>query len=209
LKNENLGPGEPATVDEVRQAIDNLTPPDTARLIKAATIALWGSEYTNPQELINEAVARALSGASGGPGRIWPNNVPFMAFLIKTVQGIANDSFESHGQSRTERYSAMVLDGTEENLLGAFGHFHPSAEHEVTENQEMTLRQAQAKNDCDVIEKQFANDQVVSAVIMCIKDGMSARDTLDFAEINKTQYDTARTKMRRAMEKLFPGRRKK
>lgn len=209
LNNQTQAPGERATVEEVRQAIENLTPADTVRLIKAATIALWGSEYTSPQELMNEAVARALSGASGGPGRGWPRNVAFMAFMIKTMQGIANDSLESHAQSRTERYSAMAAEGAEENFLGSLGHFHPSAEQDATERQEKALRQARAKEDCVVIENHFAGDQVVSAVIMCIKDDMGVSDILAFAEINKTQYETARTKIRRAVEKLFPGRRQK
>lgn len=209
LDNQTQAPGGRATADEVRQVVENLTPIETARLIKAATIAIWGSEYTSPQELMNEAVARALSGASGDPGRGWPRGVPFMAFMINTMRGIANDSLESHAQSRTERYSAMAVEGSEENLLGSLGHFHPSAEQDVTERQEKTLREARAKEDCVVIENHFADDQVVSAVIMCIKDDMRVSDILAFAEINKTQYDTARTKIRRAVEKLFPGRRQK
>jgi hypothetical protein len=209
LDNQTQAPGARATADEVRQAIENLTPAQTARLIKVATIAIWGSEYTSPQELMNEAVARALSGALGAPGRGWPRSVPFMAFMINTMRGIANDSSESHAQSRTERYSAMAAEGSEEDLLGSLGHFHPSAEQDATERQEKTLREARAKEDCVVIETHFADDQVVSAVIMCIKDDMRVSDILAFAEINKTQYDTARTKIRRAVEKLFPGRRQK
>lgn len=207
---ENPTPGVPATPDEVRAAIDGLGPADFARLKKAAALAMYGSEFTNPQELINEAVARAFSAASGQQGRVWTHPVKFMAFMIMTIRGIANDSAESASQTRTVRYQAMAVDGGDpDEVLGNLGNAHASVEEDLIESQEMLLRQARAKQDCDAIEGYFKGDEIVGCVILGMKDGMTPKEICDFAEINKTQHDTARTRIRRGMEKLYPGRREK
>jgi len=210
LEIHNPTSGAPATPDEVRAAIDALSPADAWRLTSAATLAMYGSEYTNPQELINEAVTRTLLAASGQPGRVWNPTVNFMAFMTMTIRGIANDSSESPAQKKTTRYQAMALDGGDEDeFLGTMGHAHPSVEEDLIESQEMLLRQTKAKEDCDAIEAYFKEDEIVSMTLLGLKDGMSPNEIRELASIDKTQYDSARTKIRRGMEKLYPGRREK
>jgi hypothetical protein len=53
---------DPATDDEIRDAIKALTDDDALRLRKAAQGFLLGTEYQDPGELINEAVVRAMDG---------------------------------------------------------------------------------------------------------------------------------------------------
>ena len=84
-----------ASSDDIRQAIESLSPEDLARIRKAAKYSLFGTEYQDPQELVNEAVARSMEGANGSKGRHWPKSVPFVAFMFKTIQSIANGSRES------------------------------------------------------------------------------------------------------------------
>jgi hypothetical protein len=40
-----------------------LTKPERLRLFARARLLVWGTEYTDPQELFNEAVKRALIAA--------------------------------------------------------------------------------------------------------------------------------------------------
>jgi hypothetical protein len=210
LENENAAPDEPATADEIRAAIDALRPGDFTRLHKAATLAMYGSEYAHPFELVNEAIARSLAAASGGKGRKWTRPIEFMAFMIMTIRGIANDSLESPAQKKTVRYQEMAVESAgAEDALAHMGHAHPSVEEELMDSQETRLRRAKAKQDCEAIESHFDGDQMVGCVILGMKEGMSPKEICEFAEIDKTKHDSARTKIRRAMEMLFPGRRAK
>lgn len=209
-----MGPTEQlddlATPDELRQAIESLSPEELYKLDKLATYFLFGSEYQSAKELLNEAVMRAMNAATGESGRAWRKSVNFMAFLVMCMRGIANDSAESCQQTRVKRieeFATETLSG--EEVLGAKGHSHPSHEDEVVEREETQEAAASAKADADVIEKHFANDDQVSWLIMGHKDELTAQEIRQMSEMTQTEYDTAKRRFRRGLDKLFPGRRAK
>jgi len=76
-----------ASIEELSRALTTLTPAELLRLFARARLLVWGTEYTSPQELFNEAVKRSLVAASeakqdGERGRPWPiERVPIAAFL--------------------------------------------------------------------------------------------------------------------------------
>lgn len=198
-----------ATPDELRQAIEELTKEDAARLKKAATYCLFGTEYQNPMELLNEAVVRAMNAAHGSKGRTWKKSVPFMAFMVMTIKGIANDSHESLTQTMTVNIEGMAAeDATAEDALGALGHAHPCVVEQAIEIEESQERQERAKADADAIDAHFKNDDDINWIIMGHKDGQTASEIRELSEMSATQYETARRRFRRGLEKLFPGRRK-
>lgn len=198
-----------ATPDDIRSAIESLSSTELLRLKNAAALCLFGTEYQNPQELINEAITRTLSAAHGGKGRRWKMSVPFMAFMIMSVRGIANDSLESLPQTKTVRLEAMATEAlTAEDALGAMGHRNPSVEELAIEIEEDDERQAGAKRDADAIDARFAADTEISWIIMGYKDGLAASDIRELAGMSATEYDTAKRRFRRGLEKLFPNRRK-
>lgn len=198
-----------ATPDEIRVAIEGLSKEDAAKLKKAATYCLYGTEFQNPLELINEAIVRTLNAAHGDKGRRWRRSVPFIAFMINTVKGIANDSQESLPQTRTMHMEAMVTPETSvEDALGALGHCTVHVVEQAIEVEETAERQDRAKADADAIDAHFAGDGEVTWIIMGLKDGLSATDIRELSGMNGTQYETARKRFRRGLEKLFPGRRK-
>ena len=202
-------PDDAATPDEVRAAIEGLSKEDTARLKKAATYCLYGTEFQNPLELINEAVVRTLNAAHGDKGRTWRRSVPFMAYMINTVKGIANDSQESLPQTRTVHMEAMATPATSaEDALGALGHCNTDVVEQALEVEETAERRDRAKADADAIDAHFTGDDEITWVIMGLKDGQSATDIREMSGMSGTQYETARKRFRRGLEKLFPGRRK-
>lgn len=91
-----------ATADEICEAVERLTEAELGRIHRAAQYALFGTEYTNPLELLSEAVQRTLEGVGVKDGRHWPKNVHFVAYIIKTMQSIADGSSSSITKSRTE-----------------------------------------------------------------------------------------------------------
>ena len=126
------------------------------------------------------------------------------------MKGIASDSTNSVGQKRTQRIDALATETLSgEDVLGTKGLSHQGVEDQVEERQETNIRQATAKSDADVIDKFFKTDDNVSVIIMGYKDGMTAEDIRAVSGMSATEYDTAKRRFRRGLDKIFPGRRNK
>lgn len=201
-----------ASTDDIRQAIELLTPEESIRLRKAASYCLWGTCYSSPDELYNEAVKRAMNAAVGQKGRKWPKNVPFVAFMIKTMQGLSDDSMNSSAQRLTVSADAMALEGsTVDEALGAIpgrGYHHGDVVAMAVEAQERQESYEAAKPDADAIDAFFAGDDEVGYLIMGKKDDMKPAEVREISGMTQIQYDTAKRRFRRGLDKLFPGRRK-
>lgn len=200
---------DPATDDDIRDAIESLTEDDTLRLRKAGLAFLAGTEYQYAQELVNEAVRRAMNAAGGDAGRHWPKHrVPFVAFMIMTMMSIPDGSRESHAVSMTDRLEGMALEGDgADHVLDFLGFSTPGVEVDAIEAEEDVEALARAKADADRIDALFANDQEVGWLVMCIKEGKSPAKARELAGFTTTEYETIRKRLRRGAAKLFPGRR--
>jgi len=51
-----------ATTEEICEAVERLTEAERGRIYRAAQYAILGTEYTDPLELLGEAVQRTLEG---------------------------------------------------------------------------------------------------------------------------------------------------
>jgi hypothetical protein len=195
-------------VDDIRRAVESLSKVDWLRLRKAARICLAGTEYGDPLEFVNEAVCRTMSAANGESGRCWRTSVPFIAYMIQTMKGLASDSREGSPQRRTRHLDAMVTDDdSTEDVLGRLGHHHSDALTVAIEQEETRDHCERAKADTALIDTYFAEDNEVTFIIMGLKDDLSPAKIRELGEMTDTQYNTARRRLRRGIEKLFPGRR--
>ena len=202
-------PDDTATPEDVRQAIDALSKEELYRIRKAAVYCLLGTEYQEPQEIINEAIVRTMKAASGEKGRHWPKSVPFIAYMIRTIQGLANDSQESSVQTRTDYMEAMATEtASAEDVLGRFEHHHIDVLTQALELEETSERQDRAKEIVSKIDAYFAGGSEVTWVIMGHKDDLSAAEIRELSGMTQTQYETARKRFRRGLDKLFPEKRK-
>ncbi len=209
-------PERHASPEEVAEAVAKLLPEELWRLRKRAEFQIWGTEYTDPLELLGEAVRRAMIATDPNKrkderGRPWPmERVELPAFLSKSIDGIADDSRESLHQTATDRLEALAGEERDvgEVLHGA-GYSHTDVVEQALELEEIQARQAAAKADADAIERHFAGDQAVLAVIEGEKEGMPARDVQALFDLDETTYDSARRRLRRKVDILMPGRRLK
>ena len=193
----------PASREEVDQAIEALSAEDLYRLRKAASFCLLGSDYSDPDEIVNEAICRTLGG-----DRHWPKSVPFIAYMIQTMKGLGSDSRNSLQQLRTKQLEALVPDGMNvDEVLGKLDQRHPDALANMIEVEANSERQTRAKVDADKIEAFFAEDSQVTWVILGIKDELPPADIMDMGGISQTQYDTARRRFRRGVAKIFSEKR--
>src|SRR5581483_6562681 len=86
-------------VEDVQAAYEALSTADLIRLDKAAIYCSAGNWLVPPEDLLNEALTRALEGT-----RRWPEGVAFTTFLSNVMKSLAQE----YRRQRTER--PVVLD---------------------------------------------------------------------------------------------------
>ena len=196
---------ELATAEQIRAAIEGLSDEDYSRLRWAGTAFLYGSEFTDPLELMNEAIARAMHGAGHAKGRHWPVRVPFVAFLIMTMSSIANASTESSAQALTDSLADFVPEGVAYADFAIEPLRAMSVEAECVDEQERAAESARAAKVFADIEAFFADDEEVLMLVLCLRDGQRPREIQKSAEMTVTQYNTARRRLRRGLSPLGLG----
>ena len=198
-----------ATAEEVCEAIESLSEAELGRIHRAAQYALFGTEYTDPLELLGEAVQRTLEGVGVKGGRHWPRDVHFVAYIIRTMQSIADGSSVSVVQTRTAHLEAMAGDeGSAELALAQAGFSFADVVQQALDIEETTERLSRAAADAALIEAHFANDEEIQYLIMGDKDDLKPAEIRAASGMNQTQCDTARRRFRRGLNTLMPGRRK-
>jgi len=205
-----------ASVEELSRALMMLTAAERLRMFARARLLVWGTEYTDPQELFNEAVKRALVSASGSKkdgerGRPWPiERVQFPAFLSGCMDSIADASRESLGQTQTDRLEALAGEnGDVDAVIHRAGRWNTDVIEQAIEVEETFDRQQRARTDARAIETHFKDDQEVLAVIEGEKADMPVAEVLALFDLDQKTYDTARRRLRRQVDKLMPGRRQR
>ena len=126
------------------------------------------------------------------------------------MDSIADTSRGSLHQTATVRLEALTGEaGDVGEVLHGAGHFHSDVVEQALEIEETQARQAAAKEDAETIERHFARDGEVLAVIEGEKDDMPAAEVRQLFGMDEKTYDTARRRLRRNVDKLMPGRRLK
>jgi hypothetical protein len=205
-----------ASIEELSRALTMLTSAELLRLFARARLLVWGTEYTDPQELFNEAVKRALVATTGAKqegerGRPWPiDRVQLPAFLSGCMDSIADASRDSTGQSQTDRLEALAgEDGDVDAVLHQAGRWNTDVVEQAIEVEDKLDRQQRAQRDARAIETHFKDDQEVLAVIEGEKADMPVAEVLALFDLDQKTYDTARRRLRRQVDKLMPGRRQR
>lgn len=208
-------PEEIASVDELLDAIANLTPEERRRLYRQGNGLALGSEFAHGKDLLNEAVKRALIGTSGDRrdgerGRPWPKGVHIVAFLMECMKSIANGSQNSHKQAVDRRAEALTTeDGDANPELSNAERVQGSVEEELIDREEQESKQKAAEEDVAAIRKLFAQGDVVHDILDGEAMGMSPEDIRQVLGITPTEYASARKRLRRTVDKHMPGRRLK
>ncbi len=204
-----------ATLEELGEAVQKLAGGELRRLARHGDQLVFGTRYTGGLELLCESIARALVGASGSPrerlkGRVWRQEVNFVAFLMMTMKGLASDSRGSL-PVRVERQMEALTgdDGEESGAMRRAGLCSASVEDELVEREESEAHLRQVDADARLIERHFADDDEVRAILEGEKAGWPAERVRAEHGMTRRAYDTARTRMRRGVDKLMPGRRLK
>lgn len=161
------------TEKDVRRALAALSEPDLLRLQAIARLRCRGLPELDWQELLHEAVLRALDGS-----RPWPRDVPLIAFLAGIMRSLRSDHW------RRQRVAAAAL-----SVQAA----------EVADQVPDPERIAAASQALAAIDRLFADDPAALAVILGLSQGLPAGEIRRRTGLTETEYESTRKRMRRAL----------
>ncbi len=187
----------------LEQALAPMSDTDLGRLYRVAQYRLLsGTSYQAPQELFNEAIRRTLDGT-----RYWPPDVPFAAYILMVMRSICNAERKTSA-SRVEVLAGDLVaantEAVDSDQVVDQNQQSPSADS-VLEAQEI---HQQIADELRTIEDHFMDDPDVTLVIMAIEDNIPPRELESDYGLTIKQYEYARKKLRRFVDRQFPGRRK-
>lgn len=161
------------TEQDLRRALAALSEPDLLRLQAIARLRCRGLPGLDWQELLHEAVLRALDGS-----RPWPPDVTLIAFLAGIMRSLRSDHWRRH------RATAAALS---------------AQAAEVASEAPGPERIAAASQALAAIDRLFADDPAALAVILGLSQGLSAEEIRQRAGLSTTEYESTRKRMRRAL----------
>ncbi len=133
------------------------------------------------EDLLQEALTRVLTGARRIPERIAP-----VAFIAGIMRSLRSEHWRRAGEVRA-RYAA--------------------GDHRAYRMRELALRDSApdpersliAMEELKSIERLFADDPVVLKIVDALGEGLSAEQIRTTLGLSKTDYDSARRRMRRCL----------
>lgn len=193
--------GAPATLEQIERAIEGLSDVEWIRLRKTASGYLWGTRLGDPDDLINETVGLLIDGK-----RAWNVGMAFVPWMDSAMRSVANNLRTLKRQPEVVLAADLVGGGEDppEDTLDIL------CEDGETPLDALLTQEARALAEKDLarIEERFKDDQEVGWILMGLDEGMGASDIQAMGDMTQTQYETARKRLRRERERLFPGGRR-
>jgi RNA polymerase sigma-70 factor (ECF subfamily) len=151
-------------------------------LLRLKTIARLHARGLPPdigwEDLLQEALTRVLTGARRIPEQIAP-----VAFIAGVMRSLRSEHWRRAGEMRA-RYAASDYRTREQALRDSA----PDPERSLIAIEELKT-----------IERLFADDPVVLRIIDGLGEGLSAEQIRTALALSKTDYDSARKRMRRCL----------
>jgi RNA polymerase sigma-70 factor (ECF subfamily) len=156
-------------------------------LLRLKTIARLRARELPPDvgwdDLLQEAFTRVLTGS-----RRLPEGVTMVAFLAGVMRSLKSEhwrrALDGSGGRRTVQIDRAIEDSRDVELCDPA----PGPERSLSAQQELIA-----------IQQLFATDPVALRIIACLADGLSAEQIRDSTGISRTDYDSARRRMRRTL----------
>ncbi len=131
-------------------------------------------------DLLQEAFARVLAGT-----RLHSPDVPFIAFVAGVMRSIKTEYWRRISREAAERRQLLARHGRADSIELDSA---PNPEREL-----LALEQLAA------IEALFADDPEATTIIVGLAEGLTPEEIRTNYEMTKTEYDSTRRRMRRAL----------
>lgn len=156
-------------------------------LLRLKTIARWHARGLPPdvtwEDLLQEAITRVLVGT-----RRVPEGVAMVAFIAGIMRSL-----------RTDHWRRVLRESASDDAL--------RIDHERNEGHSLALpdpapspeRALSARQALTAIERLFSDDAVALKIIAGLGEGLSAEQIRASAKLSKTEYNSARRRIRRTL----------
>lgn len=134
------------------------------------------------EDLLQEALTRVLVGS-----RVQPHGIAVVAFVAGIMRSLRTDHWRRVMKARGGRAPPLEEAGNEVRNVELRD---PGADPE---------RSLMAVQELAVIERLFEGDTVALQIIAGLREGLSAEEIRAARTISKTDYDSARRRMRRTL----------
>jgi len=197
------------SVEDFEAAVLAIPPAGRNRLSAVARL-LHGSTGMDPDDLLQEAYSRALSGS-----RSWSRDIDIIKFLIGAMESIADSS---RNTMRRQQVGMVVggdfSPGNIEGLVSRSGIFFearsatPSAEDHALQIEEMTADAARLVAWRDEVLETFNDDEQGQLLVMGMMDGLRGKALREVTSLTEAEFPTKYKKVQRRIEALQASRRK-
>jgi DNA-directed RNA polymerase specialized sigma24 family protein len=156
-------------------------------LLRLKTIAKLHARGLPPDvgwdDLLQEALTRVLVGA-----RVPPENVPIVAFLAGIMRSLKSEHWR-RATNRSGRLQTLRIDQASD----------AARDVELRDPAPTPERSLSARQELTAIKQLFADDSVALKIIAGLADDLSAEQIRCAHRISRTDYDSARKRMRRTL----------
>jgi DNA-directed RNA polymerase specialized sigma24 family protein len=197
------------SVEDFEAAVLAIPPAKRNRLSAVARL-LHGSTGMDPDDLLQEAYSRALSGS-----RSWSRDIDIIKFLIGAMESIADSS---RNTMRRQQVGMVVggdfSPGNVEGLVSRSGIFFearfasPSAEDHALQIEEMNADAAKLIAWRDEVLETFNDDEQGQLLVMGMMDGLRGKTLREVTSLTEAEFPTKYKKVQRRIEALQASRRK-
>lgn len=175
------------TREELEESIAAFSNADRLRLRSAAQ--LYAIYPVEPDELVQEALCRALAGT-----RKCPRNVSVVRFVAEAIRSIAHDEFRKVENRRDE---VSVDDETIENPDSI-----TPQEPGPTAEERMILNEQYQETENRLLEL-FEDDEEAQLIILGMLSGAEGVELKEATGLDQTGFNSKRRKVRRTMNKAI------
>lgn len=175
-----------ATTAQIIDAFQNLTPAESLALSRYAAWRMRGTTFSEPLDLVHEALARALDGR-----RNWSTKDTFAKFMLLAMKSIVNATRQREENNPATHFSLEAMLEEDPDQLGS------------TRSPEEALASGERFNACRSIAQaaydDLDGDGPAQRVLEGLLLGMTAGEMRSAFDLNDKAFDAAR---HRAMRKL-------
>jgi RNA polymerase sigma-70 factor (ECF subfamily) len=186
----DLDDGQHHSIEEVKQAFRELPLAYWVRLRRWTVWKLAGNSTASADDVINDMWLRFVNGS-----RRWPKGIPFATCFWNAVKSSINAEWEKH------KRVASAQESLPEDGNGA-------ETDEGTSPLDQLVQQPERRRQegiLDHIAQAFKIDRAVAAVLEGIDRQLSPLQVQEEFDLSETQYDSARRKLRRFLNKHYPN----
>ncbi len=178
-----------ATTSQILEAFQNQTPAEALALSRYAAWCMRGTTFSEPLDLVHEALGRALDGR-----RNWSLSDPFAKFMVTTMKSIVNGVRRREENNASTHFSldAILEDDPDEFMvLGALDDERIARERFNTCRSIAQLAHDDLRGDDEA-------QQVLEGMLL----GMTASEMRSVLDLDEKTFDAARKRATRKLGRM-------